>query len=217
MQAICRAVHHAHTLGVVHRDLKPDNILVTPDGIPHILDFGLARTFLQVDSDIMLSIEGEIAGTPRFMSPEQATGHHNRIDMRSDVYSLGVILFNLLTGDWPHVTDSGRRELLRKIAEEDARQPSRLNKTISRDMEAILFKALARDPDLRYLSAGDMGDDLENYLRDEPIMAQPPTTRVRTPSERRVAPAVTTISPTSRPRRISTDPFPRSPASTGRR
>ena len=96
--------------------------------------------------------------------------------MRSDVYSLGVILFNLLTGDWPHVTDSGRRELLRKIAEEDARQPSRLNKTISRDMEAILFKALARDPDLRYLSAGDMGDDLENYLRDEPIMAQPPTT-----------------------------------------
>ena len=175
MQAICRAVHHAHTLGVVHRDLKPDNILVTSDGIPHILDFGLARTFLQVDSDIMLSIEGEVAGTPRFMSPEQAAGHHNKIDMRSDVYSLGVILFNLLTQDWPHVAGSGRRELLRKIVEEDARQPSRLNKAIARDMEAILFKALARDPDLRYLSAGDIGDDLENYLRGEPIMAQPPT------------------------------------------
>jgi predicted outer membrane repeat protein len=175
MQAICRAVHHAHMLGVVHRDLKPDNILVTPDGIPHILDFGLARTFLQVDSDIMLSIEGEVAGTPRFMSPEQAAGHHNKIDMRSDVYSLGVILFYLLTQDWPHVADSGRRELLRKIVEEDARQPSRLNKAIDRDLEAILCKALARDPDLRYLSAGDMGDDLENYLRGEPIMAQPPT------------------------------------------
>jgi len=111
---VCQAVQYAHQRGVIHRDLKPSNILVTADGQPHVLDFGLAKTFLEGEPDVRVSVEGDIAGTPAYMSPEQAAGRVEHLDTRTDVYSLGVILYQLLTGRFPHDMTGTRLEVLRR-------------------------------------------------------------------------------------------------------
>lgn len=169
---VCRAMEHAHQRGVIHRDLKPSNILVTEDGSPKIVDFGLAKRVLEEESDGNVSIAGEILGTPNFMSPEQASGQAGLVDTRSDVYSLGVILFRLVTGDAPHDETGSVASILRRKVTEEVRSPRQLAPTIDRDLEAILLKALAKEQDERYRSAGDFGADLQRVLTGQPVGAR---------------------------------------------
>jgi tetratricopeptide (TPR) repeat protein len=175
MRTVCRAVQHAHQRGVIHRDLKPSNILVTEDGQPHVLDFGLAKAYLGEEAALTISVGGEVLGTPAYMSPEQAAGKSDQVDTRSDVYSLGVMLYRLLTGVFPHDLAADRQEVLRRIAEEEPRRPRAVAKGFDRELEALLLKALAHDPDGRYGSAGELADDIDRYLEGDPLSAKVPT------------------------------------------
>jgi len=173
MKTIDQAVQHAHQNGVIHRDLKPSNIVVTEDGQPYIVDFGLAKNLLEVAGDLTVSIDGEAAGTPAYMSPEQAAGHIDKLDTRTDVYSLGVILFTLLTGESPHDLSGSRYQVMRRIAEEQVRQPRKICPKIDKELELLLLKALDNDPDRRYASAGGLAEDIDNYLTGAPLIAGP--------------------------------------------
>jgi hypothetical protein len=170
MRIAVRAVQHAHQRGVIHRDLTPANILVGADGQPHVLDFGLAKPLLEESPAI--SVSREVIGTPAMMSPEQAAGETNRIDTRTDVYSLGVILFRFLTGQWPHDISGPEDVVLRRITQEEVKRPRDIVKDIDRDLEALLLKALARLPEDRYASAAEFAHDLDNYLAGDPITAR---------------------------------------------
>ena len=192
MILVCQAVDHAHRRGIIHRDLKPANILVTASGQPKILDFGVARALEESElgrdlfsSDLALTLsrDGEIFGTPSYMAPEQVRGDRAACDTRTDVYALGVILFQQLTGGFPHDTEGcSSWELLARIAENDSSRPAEVARQNGRprppaDLEAILARALARRPDDRYGSAGELGRDLSRYLSGEPVTATPLTAR----------------------------------------
>jgi tetratricopeptide (TPR) repeat protein len=179
MRIICQAVQYAHQNGVIHRDLKPSNIIVADDGEPFIVDFGLAKNLLEGDLNITVSGDGEIPGTPAYMSPEQAAGHTDKLDTRSDVYSLGVILFTLLTDESPHDLSGTRYEVMRRISDEHVMRPRKICPTIDKDLELLLLKALDNDPDRRYVSGGELAQDIENYLTGAPLIAGPPTTFYR--------------------------------------
>ena len=172
---ICEAVHYAHQKGVVHRDLKPDNILVTAAGQPKILDFGVARA---TNADLMLTTmhtdAGQLVGTVAYMSPEQASGETAELDARSDIYTLGVLLFELLAGRLPHEV-SGRPipEAVRTIQEEDPTRLRSLDSTLRGDLDTIVGHALEREPQRRYPSAEALGADVTRYLAHEPIQARP--------------------------------------------
>jgi hypothetical protein len=153
MRLVCRAVQHAHQRGIIHRDLKPSNILVTPAGEPKVLDFGLAKA-LEGDRQ-QVSLDGDVAGTPAYMSPEQASGQLDKLDTRSDVYTLGVILFHLLTGTFPHDTSGAMIEVKRRVAEEEPRRLRHVSPNADRELDALLAKATAREPARRYGSAGE--------------------------------------------------------------
>jgi predicted outer membrane repeat protein len=172
MQTVCRAVLFAHLRAVIHRDLKPSNILVSPDGQPHVLDFGLAKGLLEEEDALAISVEGQIAGTPAYMSPEQAAGHHSQLDTRTDVFSLGVILYELLTGRSPHDLSGSMFDVLRRITEGSIRRPREIDKSIDGELEAILLAALAHNPEDRYPSAGALAKDISNYLDGEPLDAR---------------------------------------------
>jgi len=176
MRTVCRAVQHAHQRGVIHRDLKPSNILVTLDGKPYVVDFGLAKAIEAGQEDITVSVDGDIAGTPAFMAPEQAAGRIERIDTRSDVYALGVVLFGLLAGRSPHDLSGSRVQVLQRVATQEVRRPRQIDRSIDRELEAVLLKALAFDRDRRYASAGQLADDLDNYLNGDPLTARKATT-----------------------------------------
>jgi serine/threonine protein kinase/WD40 repeat protein len=164
------ALEHAHQLGVIHRDIKPANLLVDIRGNLWITDFGLAHC----QSQAGLTMTGDLVGTLRYMSPEQALAKRVVVDHRTDVYSLGVTLYELLTLE-PAFPGRDRQELLRQIAFEEPRSPRRLNKAIPLELETIVLKAIEKNPTDRYTTARELADDLESYLKDEPIRAKRPT------------------------------------------
>ena len=174
---LCDAVDHAHLRGVIHRDLKPTNILIDDSGAPKILDFGIARVTEQDVRAVTMNTEiGQIIGTLAYMSPEQASGDPSQIDHRSDVYSLGVILFELLTGQLPHMTDNMQlADALSVVRDHDPTRICSLDTRLRGDIDTIIAKALERDPDRRYQSAAELGDDIRRHLADEPILARPPS------------------------------------------
>ena len=161
------AVEHAHRSGVVHRDLKPSNILIDAGGNPHITDFGLAKRSV---GEVTMTLDGQVLGTPAYMSPEQAKGDAHNADARSDVFSLGVILYQLLTGRLPF--EGSRATLLLDIMHSDPPRPRSIRKTIPRDLETICLKCLEKNPQRRYQTATDFRDDLDRYLSGRPIKAR---------------------------------------------
>jgi tetratricopeptide (TPR) repeat protein len=169
MALVCRAVHYAHENGIIHRDVKPENILISPDGKVTVLDFGLAR---EIATDSSISASGTVLGTPPYMSPEQIRGETHRVDHRSDVYSLGATLFDVLT-DRPPFAGENLQKILREIEEEDPPAPSRFRKELPWEVDAIVLKAMEKDPTRRYPSAEELARDIERHLNGEPILARP--------------------------------------------
>lgn len=169
--ALARAVQHAHELGVIHRDLKPDNVLVDARGQVKVLDFGVAHVRGDEAEASLLTRTGQVVGTIAYMSPEQARG--GRVDERTDVYSLGIVLYELLTGELPFDTRPGHALL--PVFDRDPRPPSRLDASLRGDLETVLLKALETDPARRYRSAGQLADELERVLGGYPILARAPS------------------------------------------
>src|SRR5262245_61032594 len=166
---VAAAIHYAHQSGVLHRDIKPANVILTPEQQPRVLDFGLA---LILADDSTLTLTGTPVGSPPYMPPEQAAGQTRRIDARSDVYGLGALLYELLTGHPPFRAASSM-ETLRLVIENEAVPPRRLNPALPADLETICLKCLEKDPDRRYQTAQELGDELGRFIRDEPILARP--------------------------------------------
>ena len=177
MRIIAGAVHYAHQHGVIHRDLKPSNVLLDPQGQPRVTDFGLAKRLPSTaairhpQSEMDLTLTGQVLGTPAYMPPEQAGGRKNEIGVTSDVYSLGALLYFLLTGRAPFVGNS-LEETLRQVYEMEPVSPRLFNPAVPHDLETICLKCLEKEPRRRYCSAQELADELDRFLKDEPIRAR---------------------------------------------
>jgi serine/threonine-protein kinase len=164
---LAEAAHHAHEQGVIHRDLKPANVLIDAEGHPHITDFGLAKWLTK---NAHLTTEGNVLGTPAYMSPEQARGESSQVDRRSDVYALGAILYEMLTRRPPF--EGEMASVVHQVINEEPLRPREVRSTIPRDLETICLKAMEKDPSRRYPTTQEMAVDLRRYLRGEEILAR---------------------------------------------
>ncbi|HEY6564229.1 MAG TPA: serine/threonine-protein kinase, partial [Pirellulaceae bacterium] len=177
MTQLCDAVHHAHQKGVIHRDLKPANILVTPEGQLKVLDFGVARlTDADLRKTTLRTHVGDLIGTIPYMSPEQASGDSRDLDTRSDVYALGVIGYELLSGRLPYdLTQRLIHEAVEVVRNQPPERLSSISPRLRGDVETIIGKALEKEPARRYQSAFEMAEDIRRFLDSQPILARPPS------------------------------------------
>ena len=165
---VARTVHYAHEHGILHRDIKPGNILLDQKGEPHLTDFGLARL---VETESTVTRTMEVLGTPSYMAPEQAVGNNDAVSSATDVYGLGAVLYQLLTGH-PPFAGGTTYETIKLLLDTEPRQPRLLNPKIDRDLSTICLKCLEKDPKRRYSSALALAEDLERWLKHEPILAR---------------------------------------------
>ena len=165
---VARTVHYAHEHGILHRDIKPGNILLDAKGEPHLTDFGLARL---VESESTVTRTLEVLGTPSYMAPEQAAGNNTKLTNATDVYGLGAVLYQLLTGH-PPFAGGTTYETIKLLLETEPRPPRLWNAKVDRDLSTICLKCLEKDPQRRYSSALALAEDLERWLRHEPILAR---------------------------------------------
>jgi eukaryotic-like serine/threonine-protein kinase len=186
---IADILQYAHENGVIHRDVKPSNILLGADGRPHLMDFGLAK---RDAGDISMTMDGQVLGTPAYMSPEQARGEAKKVDGRSDIYSVGVILYQLLTGELPFRGNT--RMLLHQVLHDEPRAPRSLNDSIPRDLQTICQKTMSKEPRRRYQTAGELAEDLRRFLRGDPILARPVSSLERLQRWMKRNPAVAALS-----------------------
>src|SRR3989442_966618 len=165
---VARTVHYAHEHHILHRDIKPGNILLDRKGEPHLTDFGLARL---VESESTVTRTMEVLGTPSYMAREQAVGNNAAISSATDVYGLGAVLYQLLTGQ-PPFAGGTTYETIKLVLDNEPRQPRQLNPKIDRDLSTICLKCLEKDPKRRYSSALALAEDLERWLKHKPILAR---------------------------------------------
>ena len=170
--SICDAVNAAHLRGVIHRDLKPSNIRINGNGEPHVLDFGLAKMAASPSDASMMTVTGAFMGSPPWASPEQAEGVLSKIDMRTDVYSLGVILYQMLTGKLPYDVTGNMREVLDRIQKAVPQRPSAIRRGLNDEVDTIVLKCLAKERERRYQTSGELGRDVRHYLAGDPIEAK---------------------------------------------
>src|SRR5256886_540922 len=165
---VARTVHYAHEHGILHRDIKPGNILLDDKGEPHLTDFGLARL---VETESTMTRTLEVLGTPSYMAPEQAAGNNTQLTSATDVYGLGAVFYQLLTGQ-PPFAGGTTYETIKLLLDTEPRQPRLLNSKIDRELSTICLKCLEKDPKRRYSSALALAEDLEHWLKHEPILAK---------------------------------------------
>ena len=168
---ICEAVNAAHLRGIIHRDLKPGNIRIDAENEPRVLDFGLAKVATGAEASLM-TVTGQFVGSLPWASPEQAEGDPHKIDVRTDVYSLGVILYQMLTGRFPYEVVGNMRDVLDRIIKNEPARPSTVRKQINDEVETIVLKCLSKERERRYQTAGELGRDVQCYLQGEPIEAK---------------------------------------------